>query len=103
MGINSPYGKELTGAEAERIGNFRVRLASAGNTDFQQDSRRSLPGVPRKTVRTRTLREAASLCRAYISEYELGAGNWIGGDVTENGVLVARISYNGRIWDIPND
>lgn len=80
-------------------GDFTVRLASAGNPDFGQDPNRSLPGVPRLTIRVATLRVASAACRAFIEHYELGGGNWIGGEVKRGRKLVARISYNGRAWE----
>ena len=37
-------------------------------------------------------------CREFIDEHDLGGGNWSGGEVYEEGTLVARVSYNGRVW-----
>jgi hypothetical protein len=79
-------------------GPLTVKLASAGNIDFGQDHRRSLPGVPRLTVRVATLRAASLACREYIRHHELGGGNWIGGEVRRGKKLIAKISYNGRAW-----
>lgn len=93
------YGKAIPAEQLVQAGNYRVALASVGNPDFCQDPTRSLPGVRRKTVRAGSLGEAAQLCRAYIEQHELGAGNWSGGDVTEDGKLVARVSFNGRVWE----
>lgn len=80
-------------------GSYKVLLASVGNPDFGQDSRRSLPGVPRRTLRVASIADASKACRAYIAHYELGGGNWIGGEVKKAGVAVAKISYNGRAWE----
>ena len=80
-------------------GEFTVRLACAGNPDFGQDPRRSMPGVPRLTIRVATLRAASDVCRAYIEHHELGGGNWTGGEVKRGSKSVARISYNGRAWE----
>ena len=77
---------------------LRVRLANRGNPDFGQDPRRTLPGVPCRAVNVTTLREASNACLAYIAEYELGGGNWTGGEVWRGNTLVAHISYNGRAW-----
>ena len=78
---------------------FTVSLASAGNPDFRQDPRKSLPGVPCQNVRVATLRAASELCRAYIEHHDLGGGNWIGGEVKRGKTCVAYISYNGRAWN----
>ena len=83
-------------------GAYKVLLASVGNPDFGQDSRRSMPGVPRRTLRVASLADASKACRAYIAHYELGGGNWLGGDVQKDGKALARISYNGRAWEPGN-
>lgn len=47
-----------------------------------------------------SLKEAVELVRNFISEYRLGSSNWIGGLVTDSLMnFVAKISYNGRVWD----
>jgi len=84
-------------------GAYKVLLASVGNPDFGQDSRRSLPGVPRRTLRVASLADASKACRVYIGHYELGGGNWLGGDVQKDGKAIARISYNGRAWDLADE
>ena len=86
-------------------GAYKVLLASVGNPDFGQDNRRSLPGVPRRTIRVASLLDASKACRAYIKHYELGGGNWLGGDVKKagkDGTVIAKISFNGRAAD-PTD
>ena len=83
-------------------GAYKVLLASVGNPDFGQDSRRSLPGVPRRTIRVASLADASKACRAYITFYELGGGNWLGGEVKQGNEVVAKISYNGRAWQPGN-
>lgn len=90
--------KEVTGDELAVVGEFEVQLDSRGNPDFRQDPGNPLPGVPSKRVPASSLVEAAKLCRAYIDEHELGGGNWTGGDVFVDDDLVARVSYNGRVW-----
>lgn len=59
---------------------------------------RRLNGVPDTRVTVSTFEEAADACLHYIHTHELGAGNWAGGEVTQGGQLLARISFNGRIW-----
>jgi hypothetical protein len=41
---------------------------------------------------------ASKACRDYIEENDLGGGNWTGGDIRENGKVVAKVSYNGTVW-----
>ena len=83
-------------------GTYKVLLASVGNPDFGQDNRRSLPGVPRRTLRVASLADASKACRVYIAHYELGGGNWLGGEVKQGNKVVAKISYNGRAWEPGN-
>lgn len=47
----------------------------------------------------KSLEEASEVCRRYITHFNLGSGNWTGGNVNDDsGRFIARISYNGRIW-----
>jgi hypothetical protein len=82
-------------------GLYVVTLASVGNPDFGQTPSRSVPGVPRYTVRIATLRAARKVCRLYIDHHDLGGGNWSGGKVTRVGSrkAIAQVSYNGRVWE----
>ncbi len=73
-----------------------VELRGSGNPDMRQYADVAEP----KTVRVKSLKEAAAICMKYIEENELGAGNWggEGGIVRENGKQIARIAYNGKIF-----
>ncbi len=44
--------------------------------------------------------EAKNLCMMFIKHFNLSSSNWTGGRIV-NGEMkfIARISYNGRIWD----
>lgn len=54
----------------------------------------------RREMPAESLKHAASLCREFIDEWQIGASQWLGGDVKdETGKAVARISYNGRCWE----
>lgn len=46
-----------------------------------------------------SIEEASDVCCNFIDENDLGGGNWSGGNVFRDGEMVARISYNGRIWN----
>lgn len=75
-----------------------VKLSSVGNPDFRQDPNASQS--PAKTVRVLTLKGAGRVCQSYIADWNLGGGNWTGGQVYKGKKQIARISYNGRIWDL---
>lgn len=82
--------------EIEAIGSsLCVVLRSEGNPDFKQFA----PISPPEVKPVNTLKEAADACVEYINEYELGMGNWIGGQVYHpTKGLIATVSYNGRLW-----
>jgi hypothetical protein len=51
-------------------------------------------------VRIESLNNAKELVLNFIKTYNLGGSNFIGGEVLDRNMhFVARISYNGRIWD----
>lgn len=79
-----------------------VTLTSCGNPDFGQDPNKPLS--PKIALPCFTLAEASKICRDYITQHNLGGGNWSGGAVyhpTEG--LVAHVSYNGRVWAVKNE
>ncbi len=71
-----------------------VELKSCGNPDFGQYA----PLSPNKVVQIQTLADASKACCDYIASYNLGGGNWNGGTVRHDKTIIARVSYNGRIW-----
>ncbi len=96
------YGKEIPQEQLQTTGNYSVTLSSCGNPDFRQDPSRSLPGVRKKTVKVCSMADASKACRKYIDDHELGGGNWTGGEISLDGKAVARVSYNGRVWELPS-
>lgn len=92
------YGKEITGSDLTIVGKFSVTLSSVGNPDYGQNPNRSLPGLKNSKVAVKTKQEASDACRKFIDDNQLGGGNWSGGDIFSEGNLVARVSYNGRVW-----
>ena len=82
---------------------YKVVLENYGNIDYGQNPNRPLPQTKNALIMCTSLGEASKLCLDYINKYDLGSGNWGGnaGIVLDlNNKQVARISYNGRIWDI---
>ena len=79
---------------------YRIVLQSVGNPDFGQDP--DQPMSPPEIVIVDTLRAASEAARAYIQRHHLGSGNFPSPRVVKDGRVVARISYNGRIW-LPPD
>lgn len=58
--------------------------------------------LPKKAfVPISNFKDASQLCQKYIDKYDLGAGNWSGGEIlTSNGQKIARVSYNGKVWKL---
>lgn len=73
---------------------FRLKLASAPNPDHDE----WFSPAPTRYVTAKSLKDASMKCRSYIEEFNLGAGNWVGGQVSQDTKRIAQISYNGRIW-----
>jgi hypothetical protein len=79
---------------------YRIILRSVGNPDFGQDPYQ--PISPTEEIMVDTLQQAAAAARAYIERHHLGGGNFPSPHVFKGDQIVARISYNGRIW-LPPD
>jgi hypothetical protein len=48
-------------------------------------------------------KEASEVASKWISDNDLGAGNWSGGEIAVKGTVVAHVSYNGRVWEVSKD
>lgn len=79
---------------------MKVTLSSVGNPDFRQDPTRPIYGCePNKTVEVASYKEASEKCIEFITNNDLGSGNWSGGDILdEKGKVIAVVSYNGKVW-----
>lgn len=66
------------------IYNLVCRYLDAGREQAE-------PAIPASS-----LPECAALVRAFILNNDLGAGDWIAGEVYDGPELVARLAYNGR-------
>jgi hypothetical protein len=78
---------------------YSVLLTTCGNPDHGQNPYETLWGVPTERVYTASIEECQQRVMEYIDEYELGAGNWAGGEVYDGlGNVIGHISYNGRFW-----
>jgi len=94
LALPSKHSGASPGAR-ERGSMMTVELSAVQNPDFAEP--RLLPGDEERVVGS--LGEAADVCRAWIAEHDLGSGNWTGGVVRDDDrTMLARISYNGRVW-----
>lgn len=53
-----------------------------------------------KLVVISSLKEGSEVLRGWVNEHSLGGGNMSRrcGEVREDSKIVARVSYNGRVW-----
>lgn len=76
-----------------------VELKHASNPDidggYWQDGN---PHAKRHVLPVQNIEAASVVCRQYIERNGLGGGNWTGGAVKRDGVMIGKISYNGRFW-----
>lgn len=79
--------------------NYTVSLSAEPNPDFDEDSLEGSINIPEKLVPVKSISEARDKVMQFISENDLGSGNWAGGQIFENGIPVAFISYNGKVWE----
>ena len=79
---------------------MKVKLKHCANIDINGGYYGKAPRENNIYVEVNNLEEASETCKNWIHKYGLGSGNWIGGQVYENGKQIARISYNGRAWAI---
>lgn len=82
------------------MSKMAVMLGSVRNRDFPPAQQG--PEIAPHMVAVDSVEHARDLCDAFIREHDLGGGNWIGGRIHDGngaGKLVARVSYNRRIWN----
>lgn len=73
-----------------------VKLASVPNLDRYEGAERAIAAT---YVEVASFADAAAVCRRFITKHDLGSGNWSGGQVFRGLKLLARVSYNGRVWN----
>ena len=81
---------------------MRLRLEHGRNPDIGDRGGYWAPAVDRRRmeVEVGSFAQASRALRDWVDRNELGAGNMAGrcGEVTADGRVVARVSYNGRVW-----
>jgi hypothetical protein len=80
---------------------YEVRLAHVPNPDIRGGWNPGywgdVPELEEEWVEVDSLTDASETVQDWIGEWDLGGGNWIGGDVRQDGVLVAKVKYSGAI------
>lgn len=90
--------------EEVSIKPYLVILSNCGNPDHLQNPHETLFGVPIGVAQASSIAECQERVRDYIEKYDLGSGNWSGGEVfdLQDGRLLGQISYNGKFWEFTN-
>lgn len=71
---------------------------TCGNPDFGQNPERPLPGVGRLTVKVADFSVASHALRQWVREHHVGGGNLKRAEIMVGNQVVAKVSYNGRVW-----
>lgn len=79
---------------------FEVTLEAVGNPDYEgYDYRGRMFHVKPSKAICSSIEECQKKVEEFIDEYNLGGGNWSGGEVFKNNEFIGYISYNTRFWD----
>jgi hypothetical protein len=99
---NTPF---LRGRLAAQLMQFQgstmllVELDHASNPDLEHGYWGGQPKEGFQIAVVESFAQASQKATEYIERNDLGSGNWTGGTVfDEHGTVVARVSYNGRVW-----
>jgi len=80
--------------------NLEVELEAMPNPDFSRSSHEGSIKIKSHRVKVKSLQEAIAVVRNFISDNDLGGGNFTGGDLFSHGKKIGMVSYNGRVWDL---
>jgi hypothetical protein len=86
--------------ESESVSNFKVHLAmGSGHTDTDG----AWGPSEEEWTPVASLEDASNIVSEYIEYHELAASTFLGGTIMNNDKEVARVSYNGRVWDLDDN
>lgn len=77
---------------------MKVALSHCKNPDIGGYWQTPVDSGRKRSVDVKDFAEASKVCREFIERNGLGGGNWNGGEIREGGKIIARVSYNGRVW-----
>lgn len=81
--------------------NLEVAVGAGRNPDMAPDP--NYPVVPTKKVKVASIEEAIEVCRKFIDDHNVGGGSWGaagGGWIYSKGKKMARVAYNGKVFDL---
>jgi hypothetical protein len=77
---------------------YEIKTQVCGNPDFGQDPRKPPHGVRVKKIKAKTYDELKTLVREWMSDNDIGGGNWMNPPLVVSGEVVGYMSYNGKVW-----
>lgn len=78
---------------------YSLFLRAVPNLDFAPETHQATVDVPGRWILVDSIADARKKALDFIRAWDLGGGNWSGGELARDGKVFARVSYNGRIWD----
>lgn len=78
---------------------YSLFLRAVPNLDFAPETHQATVDVPGRWILVDSIADARKKALDFIRAWDLGGGNWSGGEIARDGQVFARVSYNGRIWD----
>jgi len=104
--IESSFNKKVIIRKADVVdkkskGKYKFDLSAVPNPDFDKDSHEGTVKIPKETHYADSLEEVRSIFEKFRDDNNLGSGNVPYCKIydTATNQPVARISYNGRIWN----
>lgn len=77
-----------------------VILKADPNPDYEFPDPRAVVETVKVRLPVSSFKKASEVCRNFIENFELGSGNWTGGQIgNSQGEIIAHVSYNGRVWE----
>lgn len=79
---------------------YKVELSNRGNINHGQNPEQPIYGTKSDFfIDIEHPIDASIVVRQYISNYDLGASEFTGGDVFHNDTKIGYVSYNGKLWN----
>lgn len=81
---------------------LEVAVGAGKNPDMPSDPVNH-PVISTKKVKVNSIEDAVKVCRKFIDEHNVGGGSWGaagGGWVYDSGKKIARVAYNGNVFDL---
>lgn len=77
-----------------------VILKADPNPDYEFPDPRATVKTVKVRLPVRSFESASTACKNFIERFDLGSGNWTGGQIGDiDGKIIAHVSYNGRVWE----